>query len=291
MKLADPNAPQHLQKYLDAASRLLDPRHREIEPASGDLGFSLGQVRSVNEEQRTIEALVSTPAVDRYEEIVEPKAFEAWLPVFEANPVFVAGHTYSGWNGEPTVLGSWKDMKVTEEGLVGVAEFDDEDPLARRHWNLYRKRHMRAFSVGWLTHSWEIREFELAPGVTKKLRVFTEVELIEISAVSIPANREALVRAAGIGGLATSTESSPELDAQGLAKALTPAVESVLTQLLSVEPGGHLCTLLQDVVELCMARAANGGSATDVLSHAHGVPGTAAGFDDELRSIFTTPTN
>jgi hypothetical protein len=48
-------------------------------------------------------------------------------------------------------------------------------------------------SVGFITHAFEMREMEF-DGSTQRVRVFTDVELIEISAVAIPANRESLIR-------------------------------------------------------------------------------------------------
>jgi hypothetical protein len=59
---------------------------------------------------------------------------------------------------------------------------------------------MRAFSVGFLVHGWELRRFEdEETGEPYKARVFTDVELIEISAVAVPANREAVAKRFGDG--------------------------------------------------------------------------------------------
>ncbi len=252
-------------KYLDQFSRMLDPRQREIAPECGDLSFSIAQVKEkgIDPQARTVTAIVSTPNVDRYEEIVEPKAFEEWLPQFLTNPVFVAGHQYNGFSGEPTVIGHWVSMEVTDEGLVGTAKFADTK-LADEYWKLYSEGHMRAFSVGWITHQWEMREYDLGNGVNKKIRVFTEVELIEVSAVSIPANRESLVRAAS--ALAGQQDGNHDAEqSAAIAKALreeiaTDIKQSIgellpaeLSKLLSAEPGSPLCSLVQDVVELTLA--------------------------------------
>ena len=66
---------------------------------------------------------MSTPNVDRYEEIVEPQAFRKWLPTFMKNPIMVAVHTYIAPNGEPTIIGKWLELRITEEGLLGTAQF------------------------------------------------------------------------------------------------------------------------------------------------------------------------
>ncbi|MEM6394629.1 MAG: hypothetical protein AAF797_17830, partial [Planctomycetota bacterium] len=105
--------PGTLDRYLDEAARLLDPRRRELEPVRADLGISRAQVRDIDTGKRQIEAVVSTASVDRYEEIVLPSAFQRHLGTFMDNPVFVAAHDYSAWaNAEPTVLGQWRSMEV-----------------------------------------------------------------------------------------------------------------------------------------------------------------------------------
>lgn len=186
----------------DTAGLFLDPTQREQAPQRGAIGSSIARIKSIDADKRQLTATVSTPNIDRYEEMVEPKAFKNWLDVFNTNPVLCAGHTYCGWAGEPTVIGHWSSVDIANDGLIGVAQFATTD-LAEEYWKLYRDGHMRAFSVGWITHAWEMREFKRSEGVTKKIRVFTDVELIEISAVAIPANRESLVRAASANGNGT----------------------------------------------------------------------------------------
>ncbi len=283
-----PKQPSHC-KYVDAVSKLLDPRYRELPPAKGDLGFSLGQVREVDVQHRSVTALVSTPNVDRYEEIVQPQAFAKWLDVFMENPVFIAGHTYTGWSGEPTVIGHWTEMRVTEQGLVGTCVFA-QTPLAEQYWQLYRDGHMKAFSVGWLTHEWKIEEFEVSPGIKKKIRVFTEVELIEVSAVAIPANRESLVRAASAlaGAKATADGVEPienlrEMLVEALCGPLAERVIAEIKQLLNTDPGGPLACLIQDVVEACQVARA---PVTDDVPPSPSDDGrTLAAIRDTIRSL------
>lgn len=274
------------QKYIDALSRLLDPRTREIEPIQGDYSESEMLVRSIDDSARTVTALVSTPNPDRYEEIVEPKAFTRWLPTFMANPVFLAGHRHGAPTGEPTVLGQWIKMEVTDEGLVGTAQFDDTDPLAQRYWNLYRKKHMRAFSVGWLTHEWEMREFELTGGIKKRIRVFTEVELLECSAVSVPANRQAVARAASSPvGASAGLDNLDSGQVQKLAELLTPPIIKSIRNELALEPGSTQASFAQDIVEVAVAHLGNEGMlARDVQPE----PGGPDGLSEFKRAMLGT---
>jgi HK97 family phage prohead protease len=250
--------PNDARKYIDPILKLLDPSHRELAPATGDLGCSRGVVRKIDAANRTLDAVVSTPNVDRYEEIVLPAAFEKWLGRFMENPVFIAGHQYGGRSGEPTVIGHWKEMRVAEEGVVGKAVFADT-PLANQYWQLYEQGHMRAFSVGWITHGWEWRDPNDIKAIAKatgpKIRVFTEVELIEVSAVAIPANRESLVRAA-------SALRGGEPDGATLPESLMPAIREEITKTLT-DPLGPVDSLIREVV---------------AAVHAHG----SCGHDDDL---------
>jgi HK97 family phage prohead protease len=181
--------------YLDAELRVLNPHRRDLPPEHGSRGFTPFCVRGIDPVSRTVEAVVSTPNLDRYDEVVEPEAFRRWLPNFMRNPILCAGHQYIGPAGEPTVIGHWTNLDITAEGLIGRAQFMTDDELAEKWWQRFRQGSVRAFSVGWMTHAYEMRTIE-DRGQKRSLRVFTEVELLEISAVAIPANRESLVRAA-----------------------------------------------------------------------------------------------
>jgi HK97 family phage prohead protease len=248
---------QKIDKYIDGKAKLLDPRSRDIAPSEGDMSCVELAVRKVDEANRTIEAIVSTADVDRYQEIVEPKAYRKWLKHFKANPVMLAAHDHSAWStGDPTVIGKWLDIQITDSGLLAVGQFMADDELAEKYWKRYRDGFMKAFSVGFIAHSSEMREFELAPGVSKRLRVFTEVELLEISAVAVPANRQALARAASFiaGGRAAGTG-----DDENAARAFEEMLARLLKQELSREdnpivkqladPDGPVALMIEEVMQ------------------------------------------
>jgi HK97 family phage prohead protease len=229
---------------------ILDADSRHVAPTVGSVGMSLMDVRSINAETRSVRALLSTPHIDRYEEIVEPKAFLKWLPTFKRSPVCLAGHVTVGQSGEPTTIGSWSDLEVTDEGLIGTVTFGVTE-LAQDYWLLYRDGHMKAFSVGWITKAWEFR-----PGPeNKSVRVFTEVELIEVSAVAIPANRQSLVRAASA---LSSQRAAPTHD---MISELRQVISDEIAKRLNTDPGSPLQVLIADVM------AAAGGAGDHVCSH------------------------
>jgi hypothetical protein len=211
----------------------LDPSQRDTAPQTRALGHARMTVKTIDEAARQIHFVCSTGDVDRYGEIVEPDAYRESIPAFMLNPVFPASHTYIGPAGEPTALGHWVKVWTTPTTLEGIAQFDDEDPLAVRYWNLYRKGSLRAVSVGFLTLAHEMREMTI-DGRAQRVRVFTKVELLEISATMIPANRAAMRRAA----------SGPldDADAAAFAARLWPHMEAKLSSFLKTRQAGSVAS-------------------------------------------------
>jgi HK97 family phage prohead protease len=236
------------------ADTILDVEQRDQQPQPGQKGFvrAFVQPSTIDEERRTMRFVCSTKDLDRYGEIVEPSAFEKWLPTFMENPLFLAGHLHIGNNGEPTSIGQWVDLQVTSEGLEGTAQFLDGDELAEQYWNRYRKGVQKAVSVGFIVHSHEMRDVEIN-GVTQRVRVFTEVELVEISAVTVPANRGSLVRAASAeAALASQTSGGSDKAADDgstdLQKTIEQTVKREIHRCLDAGPGSPLASLFTQVV-------------------------------------------
>jgi len=249
--------------YIDELLRILDPTRRDLVPEVGARGFTEASVRGVDESKRQVTAMVSTPSVDRYMEIVEPESFRESLPGFMRNPVLCANHLYSAGDGSPTVIGRWLSMTITKEGLLGVCQFMDNDALAESWWERFKQKCISAFSVGFISQATEMRAFKMPNGTTKKLRVHTLAELIEVSAVTIPANRESLV----IGASANARRSSGNRDSDQLdddlapigklsnrqlamaTRTLTPVIRQIICEELNPEPGSTLFTILGMIVD------------------------------------------
>lgn len=92
--------------------------------------------------------------------------------------------------GESPVVGKCVSAKIDKAGLHIVIEFA-ETKLAEDYWQLYKGKFQRAFSVGFIPHASERQRID-----SNEVLVFTEVELLEISCVPVPANRESLSRSA-----------------------------------------------------------------------------------------------
>jgi hypothetical protein len=156
--------------------------------ANGRLGLRGGLITEVREtpnagSRATVDFISSTQRLDRYEEII---CADGWqLEEYRRNPVFQNAHQY----GDVLfTLGKALITEVRDGCLFQRIEFAVEaNPVARIAYNLYRGRFLNAVSVGFLPVRWEIG----GPGAGYR-RKHLEQELIEVSAVSIPANPEAL---------------------------------------------------------------------------------------------------
>jgi len=134
-----------------------------------------------------IDFLVSSQALDRYEEIILPAGWR--LDNYRRNPVFQNAHQYGD------VIFTLGKALVTEvrmiEGksaLFQRIEFAVEvNPMARIAYGLYKGNFLNAVSVGFIPVRWE----NGGPDAGYR-RKYLEQELLEVSAVGIPANPEAL---------------------------------------------------------------------------------------------------
>jgi hypothetical protein len=178
-------------EILESGNR--DDIRRELYPFVS--GLTSGYV---NDEQRSLLAWASTRALDRHRDIIEPRSFEEHLPHYRQNPIVLAAHTHVGFDAaEPTVIGkSLKEEIFPRKGLLFEPQFTDATELGEKYWRLYRDKVMQAWSVGIIPHEWERGKSTSDDEGPPPFRYrFTKVELIEISAVAVPANREALSKA------------------------------------------------------------------------------------------------
>ena len=152
-----------------------------------------------DEPKRQITTVIaSAPTPDRYNDIVEP----TWkLERFLANPIVPFGHDYT----IPPV-GRVLDLKVIEGELIAQIEWDDspENELGRIVASQFRRGFLNAVSVGFAPGQ-VIPRKELpdeSPYKSETGNLYRNPELLEISAVPIPAHPDAL---------ALRSHSAPEL--------------------------------------------------------------------------------
>ena len=171
----------------------------------------------------TITAIASTPDVDRYGDVVAP----SWdLESYKKCPVIMHGHDYEG-----PVVGKAVEIDVVGDTLMMRVQFDESEsnPVGRRLGNPYREGFMHAFSVGFSPGTATNRS-DLPPdhpAYTEKGagQFFENSQLLEVSAVAIPANPHALAVRAKRWQI--PTEAVPELRAAPPAPPAAPDVETL----------------------------------------------------------------
>ena len=126
-------------------------------------------------------AIASTEDKDREGEVIK---MDGWnLKSFKENPVLLWLHNMaSGHNGLP--VGTARNIKITEHSKKKVLQFepvfDDSTEFNRTVKKMYEEGVMSTFSVGFMGHE-------------KEGNKFVKQELLEISAVPVPANSSAVV--------------------------------------------------------------------------------------------------
>ncbi|GEM_PF-2764348 len=124
--------------------------------------------------------MITTDAIDRMNEVVDPKGID--LENFKKNPVILFAHRY-----DLPPIGSAQWIQRREHGIVAKPRFANTQ-FAQEIKQLYVDGHMKAWSIGFIP-------LEMQPGDGKKNspnRIYTKSELLEFSAVPVPANPEAL---------------------------------------------------------------------------------------------------
>lgn len=158
---------------------------------------------TVNEESRTVDAVISTddfvdvymPSLGHVREAVPSSAFE---PLPEQIPLFEQ-HS----QGVYSQLGSARNLRIEGDALVATIHFDPEhSEAAARAWSLAKNGHARHYSIGYRPREMSlIKAGESAELNGKTYRaedkdsyLTTRAELDEVSLVGIPANKNAAAR-------------------------------------------------------------------------------------------------
>ena len=157
--------------------------------------FFFINVKSIDIETRELEAFASTAELDRDGEVILPSSVIRTLDSFKANPVVLACHQHRLSSGSSPVIGSVipESIKISENDITFKMRFATT-ALGEEYWQLYRDKHMRAFSLGYIPFKCENRPYR---ETGKTALTYTDIEWLEISAVPVPSNRSALTRAKG----------------------------------------------------------------------------------------------
>lgn len=176
--------------------------------------YSILEIKSVDESRRVIKGMATTPSVDRVGDIIEPDGvqFKNPMPLLwqhkHDQPI---GHTTFG---KPTKGGIPFEAEFVHPDAVQSESLKDRLQMA---WDSVKTQLVRAVSIGF-------RPIEYAFMDNGGIR-YSATEVYELSAVTIPANAEALIT--GVKSLygATDIDIIKALDAEARHEAGIPDPE------------------------------------------------------------------
>lgn len=162
----------------------------------------VGRAETPQSGAAVLDFIASTATLDRYHEVIEPAGWR--LDTYRSNPVFQNAHNYGD------VLFTLGKALITEvrtvdsrQALCQRIEFAVEiNPVSRIAYGLYKGGFLNAVSVGFIPLRWEDGTGEANGANPGPRRRYLEQELLEVSAVAIPANPDALALGLKSGAIA-----------------------------------------------------------------------------------------
>ena len=145
--------------------------------------YAKALVKEIGETDGFLQSVVgSTSTVDRYGESIDQKTWI--LDSFKKNPVILWAHNLTLGEDRPPIAKA-VNVEVKKNKLIFDIQFDMADPFAADIFRKYKEKFLNAFSVGFISHKVMEQDDDSAP-------VLMDNELLELSAVPVPANPEAL---------------------------------------------------------------------------------------------------
>jgi HK97 family phage prohead protease len=180
---------------------------------------------------KTKTAIASTAVVDRQDESIDQKGWQ--LDNFKKNDPLLWSH-----NSYEPLIGNCKNVRVEKmngsDALLFEPDFHEETDLARAVKALYEQGRLKTFSVGFKP-------------IEMEGNTYTKQELLEISAVNVPANPEAQM-------LAYQSLAGKGFDAKVIKQVLHPAAKgAVMDELANPEPWKIKTDNMDDVFDIFYA--------------------------------------
>lgn len=152
------------------------------------------KIKSVDKEKFIVNAVVSDDSMDRYKESVLAIAYEKRLPVYKQHPILLSSHQYDKLTCQ---IGLAENIYIEGNKLHADFKYFVGEGNSEADWGFkLAEKGIAAFSVGFIPHCFqdspapESEEAKTWPAGVR--RRYTEVELLEISQVLVPANSNAL---------------------------------------------------------------------------------------------------
>lgn len=150
------------------------------------------ELKDFNERERAFTATASTEAIDRDGDILRANGWK--LKNYKRNPVVLWGH-----DSVALPIAKAKEIRIEDNKLKFRPQFAtaEQNPFAEQVFQMFKAGFLRAFSVRFDPIESEDRELTEAEKAKygnyfRKPQEYKSLELLEISAVNVPANPEAL---------------------------------------------------------------------------------------------------
>jgi HK97 family phage prohead protease len=126
--------------------------------------------------------VVSTPEVDRYGTIIVPSGID--YTAYLNNPIVLAQHDSDEWP-----IGRCLGFAMNGENLEATIQIECITEEGKKLNKLINAGYVKAVSVGIIPKEYEEQTID-----GQKVTIYTKSELVEFSVVSVPANRQALLK-------------------------------------------------------------------------------------------------
>jgi HK97 family phage prohead protease len=160
-----------------------------------------------DDDERTVTAVISTGSIDRDKEVMLPKG--AMFENFIKNPIVLWGHSHTD---SPIGKALW--IKRQGGKIIAKTKFAMTQK-AQEIYDLFKGGFLKAFSIGFIpveSRQPTTEDLKSNPDWAEVRRIISKWELLEYSAVPIPANPEALALAVKNKSITLSEETTKELD-------------------------------------------------------------------------------
>lgn len=181
--------PTMVSEYPDAAQRYAVCQGQLKEramPATMVRKRYFGKAISVDKQNLTLTVVMTTKRKDRDGDIVEPKG--AVLTDWKENSVVLWAHDRKG-----APIAKVLETLISDDMIMGTVKFDGKDPFAVLIFNKYVDGFLNAWSIGFKADQKGMEPLTNEEGVITGFH-FKEWELLELSAVPVPSNPQALTR-------------------------------------------------------------------------------------------------
>jgi len=174
-----------------------------------DKQFGLIETKAVkDEENRVIEFIATSQIVDYDGDIVEIEGVD--IKAIKKNKSFLWSH-----NKAELPIGKILSLKKVGKQIIGKAQLTSEEeyPFGYQIWKLIKNGYINNVSMSFLPN-YDTMEYKEIKG--KRVRVIKDATMIEISAVNMGANKNALITSKSLKDMSQKAWENGDLDGEEL---------------------------------------------------------------------------